>query len=157
MNLVRQVAAAMDDVQELYHQGIMPEDLIDEARHRYRLLVVERPRMVFWDGALVEIDWNGREKSWELMLNLAAAAESLQDMDRFALTGASTGRRLSVRKHELTRLLMEAEHGAELAAHIEKIRGGCVHLTLDSSEVNVLDVTADEWTLDPAEFAPALT
>jgi hypothetical protein len=157
MNLIRQVAAALDDVKQLYHHGIMPEDLIEEARHSYRLLVVERPRMVFWDGDLLEIDWNNRDKSWELMLNLAAAAEGLQDMDRFALTGASTDRMLSIRKHELTKLLMQTAHGLELAAHIEKIRGGRVHVTLDPGEVHVLDVATDEWTLDPAEFASALS
>ncbi|MCY2995961.1 MAG: hypothetical protein NTY19_50140 [Planctomycetota bacterium] len=160
MSLVRSVAAALDDLEEMYEEGVMPEDLINEARTQHRLVVVVSPRMVFWDGVKLDVDWNGKDKSWEMMLLLAARAEQLEGVDQHGLSGAHDNRGLSVRKHNLIKQLTADNRvgnspAAELAARIEKRPKGECYLDLEPNEVKVLElgaVRADGWTVDPRDF-----
>ncbi len=160
MKLVRMVAAALDDLKEMYEQETMPEDLINEARSKHRLVVVVSPRMVFWDGVNLGINWNRKEKSWEMLMHLAAHAEELKGVDQFRLSGVRTHRGLSVRKHNLIKHLTpdnstDDSPAAQLAARIQKNAGGECYLELKPHEVKVLDLSAlgaDSWTIDLKDF-----
>jgi hypothetical protein len=151
-NLIRQVAAALDDLGEIYRRGAHPDEIIEEARSQYALLVVVRPRLVFWNGERLALEWNDAEKSWNLLLNLAVRAEGKLPLHAFTLTGVRTNRDQSVRKLHLRRYLSSVPHGDELAARIEKHRGGDCYLDMDSGAVKVLDLDADDWTVEVNSF-----
>lgn len=153
--LVRQVAAAMEDLATLYHQGVHADDLIAEAKDRFKLLVVVNPRMVFWEGKLLELLWDKAEKYWNLMLYLAVKTEGKLPLHNFKLTGIKKHRDLTTRKSHLQEFLSGVGAGAELAVLIEKARGGDCLLNLDPAEVKVLDLDADEWLVAVPEFLQA--
>lgn len=151
-HLIQQVAAALGDISEIYHRGVHVDDLIEEARSQYRLLVVVHPRLVFWDGDRLDVNWDSAEKPWNLMLNLAVRAEGRLPLHPYALTGETTGRALTVRKSKLIQLLSQTGPGEKLSVLIEKPRGGDCRLSLASPDVKVLDLEADNWTVDVDEF-----
>jgi len=153
--MIRQVAAALEDLAAMYHRGVHADDLIAEARDRFRLVVVVNPRMVFWDGTLPDLPWTTADKSWNLLLHLAVKAEGLLPLRGFELTCVTNSRVLIVRKSNLDKFLSHTVPGAELAARIDKARGGDCRLDLQPAEVKVLDVPGDEWTVDRSEFQSA--
>lgn len=155
VQLVRRVAAALEDVTALYDQGVHADDLIAEAKDQFRLVVVVRPRMVLWKGTLLELPWNGAEKTWNLLLHLAVKAEGKLPLHDFVLTGVESSRALSIRKSHLVEFLSRTAAGAELAVLVEKARGGDCRLNLEPSQIKVLDLDADQWTVDEREFLPA--
>ncbi len=153
--LIRQVAAALEDLAPLYHQGVHADDLIAEAKDRFNLVVVVDPRMVFWQGELLKLSWSDAEKAWNLMLHLAVKTEGKLPMHDFKLTKVSTDRALSIRKAHLKKFLSGCTAGEGLAARLEKVRGGPCYLDeVEPQDVKVLDLDADEWTVDASEFLP---
>lgn len=152
VQLVKQVAQALEDLAAMYHRAVHADDLIAEAKDQFRLVVSVNPRMVFWNGALVDLPWASAEKTWNLLLHLAVKAEGKLPLRDFALSGIRTSRDLTIRKSHLEEFLRRVGPGAELAARIDRPRGGECRLELDPGEVKVLDLQADEWTVDVSEF-----
>jgi hypothetical protein len=159
MDAIEQVLSAIEDVAELYRRELSPEEIINEARSRYRLVVVTRPRMAFFDGEKLNIDWNRKKRPWELLQLLAAQGERLDCVDRYHLSGAPTPHALSNLKSRLCKILMESDDlpdapATQLAALIEHVDGE-TRLDLPPDEIKVVDLEAngaDEWTIDPTEF-----
>jgi hypothetical protein len=125
LDSVQQVAAALADVAELYRQSVCPVELIEEARTLHRLVVVTKPRMAFFDGVKLDVDWNAMSKSWELLLHLAARAERLDGVDQYDLDGAPGAGVLSTRKYRLCKYLINSDDStnspaAQLASRIDK-------------------------------------
>lgn len=152
VQLVRQVAAALEDLASLYHQGVHADDLIAEAKDRFQLVVVVNPRMVFWQGQLLELPWVKADKNWNLMLHLGVKTEGRLPLRNFGLTGIAKPRDLTIRKSHLEKFLSRAAGGDQLAVLIEKERGGACTLNLAPAEVKVLDLDADDWTVDASDF-----
>ena len=150
MTILQQLAAALDDVAGLYRQAADPEDLIREAVEKYLLVVAENPRMVFWKGKKLDIDWLAHGGPSEFLLHLAAQTKKMRGLDRYCLGKELTDRELSVRKHALCRLLKKHK---DLVGKIKKARGGPCTLNLKPGEIEILDLGADAWTIDPAEFS----
>jgi len=71
--IVRQIAHALDDATAFYEAPDDPDELIEWAKDRSRLLLVDRfPRAVYWDGdSLAESQWDCAEKEWCLLWRLA--------------------------------------------------------------------------------------
>ena len=161
MDSLQKVAGALADIAPMYRQAVSPEDIIGEARYQYRLLVVTNPRMVFFDGVLLSVNWNRQNRPWELLLNLAAQRTRLAGVDRYALSGSPSPHGLSGIKYRLSKILMELDElstapGAQLASRIEITKEREFYLDLAPAEIQVLDLErlgANEWTVDPAEFA----
>ena len=159
MDAIQQVLAAIEDFAELYRRELSPEEIINEARSRYRLVVVTRPRMAFFDGEKLNIDWNRKKRPWELLQFLAAQGERLDCVDRYHLSGSPTPHALSNLKSRLCKILMESDElpdapATQLAALIEHADGE-MRLDLLPDEIKVVDLEAngvDEWTIDPTEF-----
>ena len=86
------------------------------------------------------------------MLHLAAKAEGKLPLHDFEPTDIKTQRDLTVRKSNLVKFLSRAPAGEELAASIDKVRGGECRLDIEPSQVKVLDVDGDDWTVDSSEF-----
>ena len=152
VQMIRQVAAALEDVAALYHRGVHADDQIAEAKDRYPLVVVVNPRMVFWQGVLLDLPWTGTEMSWNLMLHLAVKREDKLSLHHFGLTGSPTNRGLSVRKAQLIKFLSGCAAGEALAVRIEKERGGPCFLDVEPQDVKVLDLDADELMVDISEL-----
>ena len=155
LEMIRQVAGALEDIAATYRRGVFVDDLIEEARTQYKLLVVVKPRMVFWQGKRLDLDWDGSDASWNLMLHLAVKASGQDAKGPYALSGIKTNRDLSVRKSHLTKFLQRAPSGDALAVLIEKHRKGECYLDVARGEVRVLDMDADEWTVDVQQFSTA--
>lgn len=159
MDAIQQVLAAIEDVAELYRSELSPDEIINEARSRHRLVVVTRPRMAFFDGVKLNIDWNRQKRPWELLRFLAAKGERLDCVDRYHLSGSPTPHALSNLKSRLCKILMESDDlpdapATQLAARIEHADGE-MRLDLPPGEIKVVDLEAsgaDEWTIDPTEF-----
>ncbi len=158
--LVRSVVAALEDVTKMYENGIFPEDMINEARRQFRLVVVRSPRMVFWDAVQLDINWDTQWSRWELLEKLALSGSNGKAVDRTELTGSLKTNGFSMRRNRLVKCLMEAggktqRQGRELASHITKIGGGRCQLNLKSQDIKVLDMENDSSLIDPAEFREA--
>ncbi|MEK6234593.1 MAG: hypothetical protein N2C14_07760, partial [Planctomycetales bacterium] len=159
MDAIHRVLAAIEDVAELYRRELSPEEIINEARLRYRLVVVTRPAMAFFDGEKLRVDWNRKKRPWELLRFLAAQGERLDCVDRYRLSGSPSPHALSNLKHRLCKFLMESDDaadapGGQLATRVEHVDGE-VRLDLQPNEIKVIELgdnAADEWTVDPSEF-----
>ncbi len=152
VQLIQQVAAALEDLATVYHQEVHANDLIAEAKDQFRLLVVVNPRMVFWNGALIDVPWTSAQKSWNLMLHLAVKTEGKLPIRDFALTGIRNSRDETIRKSHLLTFLSRTKAGAELAVRICKPYGEACRLDIEPADVKVLDLDADEWTVDVNDF-----
>ncbi|MBN8625097.1 MAG: hypothetical protein J0M17_06400 [Planctomycetes bacterium] len=152
LEVILQIGAALEDVAAMYQRGVHADDLIKEARAQYKLVVVVRPRMVFWRGRPLKLEWDGTETMWNLMLHLAVQAEGKLPIRDYVLSGVKTNRDLSVRKSHLMKFLAGAPGGDDLAVLIEKRRSGPCYLDIAPETVRVLDLDADEWTVDVQEF-----
>jgi len=160
---VHTILAAIEDVAELYRRDLFPEEIIDEARSRYRLVVVAQPRMAFFDGVKLDIDWNRQGRLWELCQLLAEHGERLECVDRHHLSGSPRPHAFTNLKSRLCRILMESDDSpngpaTQLAALIENVEGE-MRLDLPPNKIKVINLSggADEWNVDPSEFdAPAL-
>jgi len=155
LQLIRQVGGALEDLATLYHQGVHLDDLIAEAIDEFRLVVVVNPRMVFWNGTLIDVPWDTADKNWNLLLHLAVKKEGKLPVRDFKLTGVANSRDETVRKSHLVQFLSRTPAGLELAALIDKPRGGKCGLDLKPTDVRVLDLDADNWTVDVSEFRQA--
>lgn len=54
---------------------------VEIAVRRFRLVVVESPREVYWDGVLIPIDWNRRSALWDYFDTLCRQAQMGQSAD----------------------------------------------------------------------------
>ncbi|MCA9069044.1 MAG: hypothetical protein KDA84_08985 [Planctomycetaceae bacterium] len=154
--LIQQVAAALEDVTPLYESDISSEDLINEARSQYRFVLVQNPRMVFWDGQKLAIEWDNKPKLWELLEQLALRGAD-EGVDRDHLTGTPSPQAMSTRRNRLRNCLCEAANetaasGQQLASRIQRIQDGLCKIALNSGEIKVLDLESDAWLIDCQEF-----
>lgn len=71
--VLRQVAAALQEVAGFYEVPESPDDLIEWASDRARLVLVDRsPRQVFWEGRVVGGDsWDNASAAWNFLWTLA--------------------------------------------------------------------------------------
>jgi hypothetical protein len=157
---LQKVAAALEDVASLYRSSLSPEEIIDEARFQHRLVVVTKPRMAFFDGDKLNVDWNKKSKPWELLRYLAAKGERLECVDQYDLSGSPSPSALSTTKGRLCKYLMDSDPSpnspaSQLACRIETTKDGEYYLDLPPNKMKLLDLEylgANEWTVDPAEF-----
>ena len=150
--LMQQVAAALEDITELYESDISPEDLIDEARNQYQLVLVLNPRMVFWEGQELVIDWDNKEKQWELLEQFVIRGTG-EGVDRHHLTGEPNLHAFSGRRNRLINTLREAAgesrlHGQQLASRIPRMKDGRCRLNVDPRQKNIFDLNSDSWLVD---------
>ena len=68
-----QIAAALTEAASLYRSPEDQEDRIRELSLRHSLLIVEGPgrREAYWNGEVLDADWQKHEKPWSLLLALA--------------------------------------------------------------------------------------
>lgn len=139
------IAAALEDAGAYYEVPEDAEDLIDWAKDRARLVLVDRsPREVFWEGASVAGDaWDKRAKEWNLLWTLAGNPGRLVDQEM--LTDREH-HAIRSRRHRLSQML---EDCLELNGFIEAVREQGYKLTLSEDEVILLrDAGGDRLVME---------
>ena len=132
--VLRRIAASLADVLPFYQLPEDSDDLIDWAKHRARLVLVDRsPRAVWWDGNNVaEGMWDAHLPEWNLLWILAVNLGS--PVDRMMLTRPEK-HSIKSRRHRLARLL---DGVLNLDNCIETLRGQGYALQLPAADVILL-------------------
>ena len=78
-DVLRHIAGALHDAIPLYEVPDDPDELIEWANDRARLVLVDRfPRALYWDGrTIAEAQWDDSPNEWNLMWTLARHAQRL--------------------------------------------------------------------------------
>lgn len=133
-NVVHHVAAALHDIGILYRQPMEAEDLVDAVRQSKRLVLVDRaPRAVYWQGEVVDGDWDGKVKEWELLWMLAKRACQGRTVDRLDLSNPDSTRAIVDRRSRLSRMLPVVLDDA-----IEAVPTRAYRLTLAATDIVLL-------------------
>jgi hypothetical protein len=132
--VLQRIAASLADVVPFYQLPEDPDDLIDWAAQRARLVLVDRsPRAVWWDGNNVaEGTWDTHLPEWNLLwilaLNLGKPVDQMMLM-------RPEKHPIKSRRHRLTRLLNGV---LDLDNCIETLRGQGYALLLPVADVFLL-------------------
>jgi hypothetical protein len=132
--VLQRIAASLEDVLFIYQVPEDPDDLIDWATERARLVLVDRSaRAVWWDGSNVAKGmWDSHLPEWNLLwilgLNLG------KPVDRAMLVRPER-HSIKSRRHRLTRLL---DGVLDLDNCIETLRGQGYALRLPAADVILL-------------------
>jgi hypothetical protein len=131
---VRQIAAALQDVTNLYEVPEDPDDLIKWAHSYARLVLVDRsPREAYWDGVSANAEtFDGCETAWNLLWVLAENPTRVIDQGMLSHPG----------KHEIrsrrSRLSQALTNCQALDALIVNVRGQGYRLDLPSDDILLL-------------------
>ena len=133
-DVLRHIAASLGIVASLYGLPEDPDELIDWAISRARLVLVDRaPRAVFWDGdAVAEGKWDSNSTEWNLLWTLATNLGA--PVDRLMLMSPDH-HPLKSRRHRLSKLLDDV---LDLDAFIDSMRGQGYVLNLPRENVILL-------------------
>jgi len=129
--VVRQVAAALHDVAPFYDLPEDPDDLIEWANDRARLVMVDRsPRAVFWEGGEVAAgEWDQHPRDWNLLWVLAG--QPGRPVDKMMLMSPDQ-HPIKSRRHRLSQILDKV---LDLDGLIDTVRGQGYRLQLSAEEV----------------------
>jgi hypothetical protein len=135
-NVVHHVAIALHDIGILYRQPMEAEDLVDAVRQSKRLVLVDRaPRAVYWQGEVVDGDWDGKVKEWELLWMLVKRACQGRTVDRLDLSNPDSTRAIVDRRSRLSRMLPVVLDDA-----IEAVPTRAYRLTLAATDIVLLQL-----------------
>ena len=131
---VRQIAGALQDVTTFYEVPEDPDDLIEWAQDRTRLVLVDRsPREVFWDGLLIAAAaWDNCSVEWNLLWTLARNAGHVVDQ---GMLQHRERHRIGSRRGRVSELLLDCQ---ELDALIVNVRGQGYRLDLEADDIILL-------------------
>ena len=132
--ILRQVSAALHDVAPFYELPEDPDDLIEWAIDRARLVIVDRsPRAVFWDGAEIAAgEWDQHPREWNLLWVLGSNPG--QPVDQMMLMNPEH-HPIKSRRHRLSQILNNV---LDLDGHIDTVRGQGYQLQLTAENVILL-------------------
>ena len=105
------------------------------------MLVDRRPPEVYWEGALIEADWEDKVRLWELLWTLALHAGN--SVDRTMLSSSDSDRAIATRKSRLSYMIPP-----ELDALIEDVRPRSYRLDLRTGDIALLQLESDECLVE---------
>ena len=146
-DVLRQIAAALEEVAFFSELPEVSEDLIDWARTRWRLVLVDRsPREVYWEGtAVAQAAWDRHPQAWNLLWVLARSAG--RPVDGLMLMNAER-HSIKSRRHRLSAIL---ERAPTLDDQIETLRGQGYRLRISAEEIALLrDAGGDRLVFERA-------
>ena len=131
VDVLRQIARALGDVASLYELPADPDDLVDWAKDRARLLVVDRsPRAVYWEGNVVaEERWDQHSREWNLLWTLAIQPGEVVDQMMLMIPDKNP---IRSRRNRLSRLLDQV---LDLDGLIDSVRGQGYTLRLAPEDI----------------------
>lgn len=131
------VAVALNDVASLFRRPVEPDELIAALCEERRLVLVDlRPRRVYWDGTLIDQDWDSNDKPWELLWAVAKRAQEGKPLNAEDL--ADMSRAGNPVKHRRGRLKVLLSRG--LNNKIKHVRPRGYRLDLKPSELALLQL-----------------
>ena len=143
MRVLVRVAAALDDVQEIYRQGPTVEDTIATAVKCQRLVLLAPPRRAFWDGKRIEAAWDKNTLIWELLWELASRRRQSKPVDRFCLSNSKSEGAISHRRSRLSKMIP-----AELDAKIVPVGRRTYQLDVDPEDIALFCVEEHDQIVD---------
>jgi hypothetical protein len=152
---IRGIASALATIAGLYRRPVESEDLIEWLRQEKRLLMVDRrPRAVYWDGVLIEYDWDTNRVIWDFLWRTAQyAKDDMPVSEDHLLPPNQRGRKLLVhRRARLSKVLP-----AQLDDCLESVRPRGYRLVLSRDEIALLQPdSGDELIETGVDVAPSL-
>jgi hypothetical protein len=145
LSIPEQVEAALTEVAGLYRSQEDQEERIRELSMRHSLLIVEGPgrREAYWNGELLDTDWQKHEKPWSLLSAMAERQMHGLGADAFDVNCSPKDAR-----YRLRQLIP-----AELNKHIAPAGQGTYKLRLAKEDVCVLQCQEQQERFVPAAIA----
>jgi hypothetical protein len=135
--LLRELGEVSDD----------PEEAIQAARASSALVLVERPRTVYWNGDVIDVSWEQRAALWHFFWELCRRAKAGQPLDSLDLGEEAHPDIIAKQKW---RLLRQAGFPAELGDLIQPAGRHTQQLDLSAQQIRLFEVvgvdTVREWT-----------
>jgi hypothetical protein len=135
--LLRELGEVSDD----------PEEALQEARNWSALVLVERPRAVYWKGRPIEVAWEHHTASWRFFWELCRQAKAGRPLDPLDL--GESAHLDSVAKHK-SRLLGKSGFPGELGNLIKPCGPRTQKLDLPPPQIRLFEVVCverlREWT-----------
>ncbi len=101
------------------------------------LVIIERPRGVYWKRDEIEIDWNRHSAAWDFLWELVRYAKAGQPVDSFAFSDDAHRDIVAKRKSRLGNL---KTFPRELAGQIEPVGRGTQQLKLPREQIHVFEL-----------------
>jgi len=133
--LIQEIGESMDDA----------EAAIEHAANTTALVLVERPRQVYWKGKLVDIDWTQAPALWDYFWQLASHSKRGQAIDSM-MFGEEANEKHIV--HAKNRLKARKSFPADLMKKIGKAGRGTQKLDLPPDQIQLFEIQTTE-TLRP--------
>jgi hypothetical protein len=124
---------------EQFHDS---ERTLDEAMSQCRLVVIERPRQVIWNGEQIEIDWYREDSLWSFFWELCQQSKRSESLRPEHVSETFTSSALSTRKG---RLVNHEAFPNTMVDVVAAAPGGGYRLALQPQDIRVF--MADERTL----------
>jgi hypothetical protein len=135
--LLRELGEVSDD----------PEEAIQAARHSTALVLVERPRTVYWKGQAIDVDWENHAALWQFFWELCRQAKAGRPLDPLDLGERAHADIIAKQK---SRLLRKADFPVELGDLIKPAGRRTQELDLSPQQIRVFEVVCvdrvREWT-----------
>ena len=127
---IHKVVSALNGVAELYRAAACGELRLADAIASKKLVLVEAPRIAYWEGKSLEANWERRTKRWELLWELASSAKRKLPVDRENLSNRKSERAIRDRRSDLSKDLPY-----QLDALIVPAGRYCYRLNLPPAEI----------------------
>jgi hypothetical protein len=127
-------------LREIGEPGDDPEETIKQVVSRDHLVLVERPRTVYWHRTAIPIDWDKREKLWIFIWELCRQAKAGRTIDRFSF-GETAGPDIV---KQTSRLAGLRGFPPTLASKIKRCGIGTKRLDLAREKIHLFEIGADE-------------
>jgi hypothetical protein len=122
--LLREVGERFDDSQRT----------LDEAMLQTKLVVVEKPKQIFWNGELIEIDWDKEPALWSFFWELCQRSKRSETLMREHLAENMSPSAFSTRKG---RLVNHKEFPTTMLDVVETASGGGYRLDLQPQDIRI--------------------
>lgn len=135
--LLRETGESVDD----------PDDILLRVVPTADLVMIERPRRLFWAGTEVLVDWHTRDAAWNYVWELGRAAKRNEALTRDVFSEDFRANYLSKQKHKLSGL---DDHLLGLTERIEAAGIGTQRLDIPVDRIRLFQVDEQtivrEWT-----------
>jgi hypothetical protein len=81
LTVVKRIGVALEDVQELCETHASLDDMVRQFVESKQLVLVERPPRVYWQGKLLQADWDDKRAIFDFLWELASRTQHKSELD----------------------------------------------------------------------------
>lgn len=118
-----------------------PEEILNTALRSARLVLLESPRAVYWDGTVIPYDWDDHPAVWDYFLTLCEQSAQGRPVDRDNF-GEHRADNYHVKMR--SRLTTSHEFPVTLADRIVRVGRGQQKLDLPPTDIRILRLSVRE-------------